>query len=581
MVVDIASTRKTISITEALLEMGVNKTHIQYVTERVKSTKEPLDKAAMDMGLISPELVARAISNVSNFHYFSPTDVEFIDKDEMMGFLLNKDSSFNIGKYNGYIPVGIKDNQLLIAVSSVEQINEARNTFFDYSTNIVIASPQTIQKVYRMFFSDTKSSFFEALRNFTKSSDEEDRQKVLEDFYCNLLKHGCYYGASDIKMWRSSSAGMISLKKEGRGELLCSISTEEYNSILELLKMKTSNSDKLKQEPKESKIDRTFVSDSAYKNYADIFDRYVFRVQLYMAPDTEWISTVIRINDSQSQVTDFSSLDFDEPSKALLRRWINSPTGMLLVTGPTGSGKTSVLYSLLREVDPISRSIFTVENPIEYRNGMWVQKLMEKSLGRDESEMARLMLNSLLREAPDVILFGEVRRDKELLDNVMDASNTGHLVLSTLHTNRAALTVLRLLDIGADPKTVASCLMGILAVRLIGILCPHCKEPDVRQQSVKAMDSISSYDSNTVIYRAVGCPHCNGQGYRGRKMVYEILNCGRVQDLIEQGAKSIKDIEQRGLVGLSMWNRALMLVAKGETSVDEVEKRIFNPELGV
>jgi len=195
--------------------------------------------------------------------------------------------------------------------------------------------------------------------------------------------------------------------------------------------------------------------------------------------------------------------------------------------------------------------------------------------------MARLMLNSLLREAPDVILFGEVRRDKELLDNVMDASNTGHLVLSTLHTNRAALTVLRLLDIGADPKTVASCLMGILAVRLIGILCPHCKEPDVRQQSVKAMDSISSYDSNTVIYRAVGCPHCNGQGYRGRKMVYEILNCGRVQDLIEQGAKSIKEIEQRGLVGSSMWNRALMLVAKGETSVDEVEKRIFNPELGV
>lgn len=580
MTVDINTTEKPVHFTDVLLELGVNRKHVKYLTERVKLTNEPYDKASMDMGLISPEIIALAISKIAKRRYLKPNEVDKINVHALKMFLKLRNPDFKIDSFEGYIPAYVENNKLFIAVSSVNQMNLANNSYYDYQKEYVIASSQTIQKLYRFAFSNAKEDFFDSIDKLRKMDDEIDAQDVLEGLYCNLLKLGCYTGVSDIKIWRSSAAGMISFKKEGRGELLCTLSIPEYEAITGLLKTKSSNSDKIKFEPKETKIDKLWFSNVAFhKMYADIFDRYVFRVQIYIAPDTEWLSTVIRINDSQSQVTDFSSLDFDDESKKLLRRWINSPTGLFLVTGPTGSGKTSVLYSMLREIDPVDRGVFTVENPIEYKNGMWIQKLMEKSKDRSEGEMARLMLNSLLREAPDVILFGEVRRDKETLDIVMDASNTGHLVLSTMHTKSAPDTILRLLDIGADSKSIASTLMGILAVRLIGLLCT-CKKEDTTSSTEKLFEHYSVKPEK--IYRAVGCPLCNDTGYRGRKMVYEILDCGKVRGHIESGAKSLKDITNKGLLNnKSMWDRGIAMIANGETSIEEVEKRIFNPELEV
>lgn len=575
---------RTMALHEALIELGANKTHVKYVIDRVKSTNEPFDRAVKDMGLISPELVAKAMGLVHRYDYFAPQQADTLDFTELDQFLKAKLVGFRIETYRDFMPVGVQNGSLLVAVSAIESMKDARNDLHEFNIIFVFASLQTIQKVYRLYFSDTKSSFFRALKHFRAVDSDDDRQGALETLYCSLLKHGCYYNASDIKMWRSHSAGMIAFKKEGRGELLCTITPDEYDTVLELLKTKTPNSDSLKNEPKESKIDRSTFSPAITKQYPDVFERYVFRVQLYMAPDTEWLSTVIRINDSQSQVTDFSSLEMDEETKFTLRRWINSPTGLVLVTGPTGSGKTSVLYSMLREIDPIERSVSTVENPIEYRNGMWVQKLMDKSNQRTESETARIMLNSLLREAPDVILFGEVRRDKELLDNVMDASNTGHLVLTTLHTKSAAATLLRLLDIGADPKTIASCLLGILAVRLIGILCPKCKTEDGRQEIIEAVNKSKPTvepEVRQIIYKSKGCSHCNFTGYKGRKMIYEVMNCGRIQSQIEQASFSMKEVERMGLINKSLWERAMILVARGETSFEEAERRVFNPELEI
>lgn len=570
-------TNKQSSMEEVLISLGVSKKIIDSVLLRVKYTKENLPAAALDMGLISPEIIAQAIAKRHGHPYMAPSNINRIDPAIS--------NQFPLDTFGGFVPIKVAENKVIVAVDSMENANRARHSFHEHSCELAIASGHTIQAIFRQFFSNSKRDFFQALDKYINArlnvKDEDNLDTHLEDVYCTLLRHACYYGASDIYIWRSASAGMIRLKKDGRGELLCAVPLPVYESIINALVSKVSQSDKLKREPQEAKIDKSFVSDAKLKLYYDVFTRYNYRVQLYNAPDTDWTSTVIRVNDGQSTITDFKSLDFDAKSQMLIKEWLSAPTGLILVTGPTGSGKTTTLYSMLKEIDPIERPLFTVENPVEYRNGMWVQKVMASSGDRDEGEMSRLMLKSLLREAPSAILYGELRDDKELATNIMNASNTGHLVFTTLHTNSASRSVLRLLDMGVNPQSIAACLLGVIAVRLVGLLCEFCKEPDDRESTIEQLKDIYDPEKDaSKIYKAVGCPHCNGHGYRGRKMLYEIINGSRITKHIQHGS-TFSEIEKDGLFGDSMWSRGLAMVANGSTSIDEVKKNIFNPHIDV
>ncbi len=251
---------------------------------------------------------------------------------------------------------------------------------------------------------------------------------------------------------------------------------------------------------------------------------------------------------------------------ACLQRVLQLPHGIVLVTGPTGSGKTSTLYTALQEINDSERKIVTIEDPIEYQlRGVNQIQVSEKS----GLTFAR-GLRSILRHDPDVILIGEIR-DQETAQIAVQASLTGHLVFSTLHTNDAPGAITRLVDMGVEPYLVASSLEAVLAQRLVRLLCPHCKQPDTGPAAAAFKTSLGLAGGITV-YKAVGCRECRQTGYHGRRAIFEWMDTNaEIRQLILQNASS--DLLRAAAMRSGMRTLAedgRRLVQDGLTTIDEI-----------
>lgn len=565
------------SIEEILVKLGANPKYVKEAIKRKADTGESLPVVVRDMGLVSQEMVAKAIAQSAGYRYFSREDAEVLDL-EVAAKLLKTMGSMKNFNFTDFIPIGIKeDGGLEIAVDSQDRANEARNTFIAFRPSIVIASAQTILFTYRRYFARTEEEFKKTVEKYLSDAALQklgENGPVTFMLLCSLLRHACYVGASDIYLWPTKCVGKIALKIDGKGQHFATLRPAVYVAMMTLLMGSCKLTDALKLGPQEAKIEFPSAPDEIKSAFKDIFSRFHFRMEAVMSPDGMSTSAVIRVNDSQGTETDFSSLPFDEDARELILSNITAPTGLILVTGPTGSGKTTTLYSTLREINPIERRTFSVEYPIEYRNGMWIQHELPrpKDLGdgkkQTEGEIAREYLKALLRSAPDVILLGEVRDDLELVKTLLAAANTGHLVFTTLHTNSAAKAILRLLELGASREALAAVLRLAIAQRLLAKLCEHCKKPDERPATRKLLTE-NGIEVATP-FRHTGCSHCGDTGYRGRRMIYEILDARRVREHIERG-ESISKIEAEGITRTeTMWHRGLQLVAAGVTSVDEL-----------
>jgi general secretion pathway protein E len=237
------------------------------------------------------------------------------------------------------------------------------------------------------------------------------------------------------------------------------------------------------------------------------------------APSIHGESVVMRILDRSKLALDFGALGFDPVLSARLREAIAQPHGIVLVTGPTGSGKTTTLYAALAELNAPDRKLLTVEDPIEYRLPGVVQTQVNPAIGFTFGAALR----SFLRQDPDVMMVGEIR-DTETAQIAVQAALTGHMILSTLHTNTAAGAVSRLLDMGVEPFLLGSVLTGVLAQRLVRRLCEACRTPvDVADGAPDAFRPILSAQGVTRVYHATGCPRCGGSGYAGRIALLEFL----------------------------------------------------------
>ncbi len=240
-------------------------------------------------------------------------------------------------------------------------------------------------------------------------------------------------------------------------------------------------------------------------------------VRVSTMPSSNGERVVLRLLDKKAGRLDLSQLGMDPATLTALDELIHKPHGIILVTGPTGSGKTTTLYGALGRLNDRSRNILTVEDPIEYQiDGIGQTQVNTKV----EMTFAR-GLRAILRQDPDVVMVGEIR-DLETAEIAVQASLTGHLVLSTLHTNTAVGAVTRLHDMGIEPFLLSSSLLGVLAQRLVRVLCDHCKEPyapDAKQCELFGLDPQAGH----VFHRARGCPDCNGLGYRGRTGIYELV----------------------------------------------------------
>ena len=279
-------------------------------------------------------------------------------------------------------------------------------------------------------------------------------------------------------------------------------------------------------------------------------------------------SVVMRILDRSSLLLGMEELGFSDLNLQRVRHYITQPNGIMLLTGPTGSGKTTTLYACLSELNRPFRKIITVEDPIEYQitgiNQVQVQDDISLSFSR--------ILRSMLRQAPNVIMIGEIR-DFETAEIAIQASLTGHLVFSTLHTNDAPSAVTRLIDQGVKPFLVASALRSVLAQRLVRRICDNCKEPFKTDMSKLKLFNIDKEKlANHSLYHGTGCGKCKGTGYRGRIAITELFEINTdIQKLIYKkvSAKQIRELaRQNGMVTLR--EDGIDKVIKGITTVDEI-----------
>ena len=293
-------------------------------------------------------------------------------------------------------------------------------------------------------------------------------------------------------------------------------------------------------------------------------------VRVSTLPSGHGERVVLRLLDKQAGRLDLSHLGLTTDLHEKLNNTIKKPHGIILVTGPTGSGKTTTLYASLSELNNSSRNILTVEDPIEY----FLDGIGQTQVNAKVDMTFARGLRAILRQDPDVVMVGEIR-DLETAQIAVQASLTGHLVFSTLHTNTAVGAITRMRDMGVEPFLLASSLLGVLAQRLVRVLCDDCKEPHVATSMEYEQLNLAQFGSGLTdaptIYSAKGCPACNGSGYIGRSGIYEFIvldntfrsmvhDIGAEQELEEYARKISPSIRQDGV----------RLVLQGKTTLEEV-----------
>ena len=292
-------------------------------------------------------------------------------------------------------------------------------------------------------------------------------------------------------------------------------------------------------------------------------------VRLSTMPVQYGEAVVMRLLDQTTGILDLEQLGLGEAMAARLRRLIHMPHGIILVTGPTGSGKTTTLYAALRELNTAERKIITVEDPVEYRLSRVNQVQVQEKIGLTFARVLR----TALRQDPDVVMVGEMR-DLETAQIGLRAAITGHLVLSTLHTNSAVGTVSRLLDMGAPAYLLASALRAVVAQRLVRRVCPDCREPVApdTQQQVWLESALGAGKVPEQFFHGTGCNQCGGTGYRGRVGVYELLelDAAMVAALRNSDLQGFSEAVQRNEGFHSLAEQALAYAIEGVTSLDEV-----------
>ena len=278
-------------------------------------------------------------------------------------------------------------------------------------------------------------------------------------------------------------------------------------------------------------------------------------------------NVVLRILDRQKGIVPLDQVGLDDAQLDQLKLMIARPEGIILVTGPTGSGKTTTLYSVLNHINEEGINIMTLEDPVEYPMSMIRQTSVAETAKLDFANGVR----SMMRQDPDVILVGEIR-DADTAEMAFRAAMTGHQVYSTLHTNSAIGAVPRLLDIGVLPDIMAGNIIGVVAQRLVRKLCPHCKKPYKPEAHETRLLGLADDAPPPTLYRASGCEHCEYQGYRGRQAIMELLRMDADLDELVARRATNREIKQAALAKgfRTLAEDGLRRVREGSTSLEEV-----------
>lgn len=460
-------------------------------------------------------------------------------------------------------------NDEVTAFSSERYLVQASNYYNKLETKypFLLLDEESYERLYNKFLELRTDKTIETMQEDGVQGDEEDISLVdflrtssdiltseesapIIKFVNALFYQAIKKRASDIHIEVQENKGEVRFRIDGMLSKNADLDKKIVNLIISRIKVISNLDISEKRIPQDG---RTQIKISG-----EVLD-----VRVSVLPTFYGERVVMRILMQSSQIPQIDELGFDKSIITNVKKLLQSSHGIILVTGPTGSGKTTSLHSFLREVEEPYKNLITVEDPVEYKSDKIAQIQVNEKVGLTFAAALR----SILRQDPDVIMIGEIR-DEETADIAVRAALTGHLVFSTLHTNSAAATISRLADMGIEPFLISSSLLGILAQRLVRILCRECKEEDVLAESFQKDYNLSK---EAKIYKAKGCSRCNYSGFSGRKSIGELLVLDdALRDLLKETTDehSIKnELRKSGFHTLSDQLRELLLA--GETSLDE------------
>ncbi len=479
----------------------------------------------------------------------------------------------------GMVCFQIKNKQLAVAIlDNTENVLKVIKDFEkqEYEIKLFVCSTSSLEYAFGKYslVAKTREVITDVLEigNYTKVEfkDLKDALNQMDENNISLInatifKSAIFAGVSDIHISPKETEAVLKFRIDGVLFDVASISSSLYLKLRDRIKLLA----RLKLNIQDGPQDGRFTIKDNDQDYQS---------RTSSIPSLFGEILVMRILSQKAIALSLGDLGLDSDEVKLMEGVISGPNGMVLVTGPTGSGKTTTLYSILKEKAKPGVNIITIEDPIEYQMKGINQTQVDEKRGYDFQDG----LKSILRQDPDTIMVGEIR-DKETANIAIQASLTGHLVLSTLHTNESAGTIARLMEFEIENDIIASSLKLIVSQRLLRKLCPHCKEEYVMdedtQEEIKKAISILSPKSNFVapkeikkLYRSKGCPKCNNLGYKGQVGIFELLFINdNINELIKN-RNSIAEIREMAIKDgmVPLFHDGLAKVLKGETSLEEL-----------
>ncbi len=474
--------------------------------------------------------------------------------------------SRNTALQNKFLPIAMKDGVLTVAICDpldFVALSAIKSIYTGEVCFILVDKDQLIAKIQSLAATNSTTNVLRDINETAANGGEETSADIEEiqnapavKLVDLLLNEAILYRASDIHIEPYEKSVRVRYRIDGSLVDRAKFTVESYPAICARLKILSGINIAERRIPQDGRINLT-IQDTDYD----------FRVSTL--PTVYGEKFAIRILDKSAFNFTRTELGFTEQENAVVDRILAHPYGIVLLTGPTGCGKSTTLYSFLKELNKDDVNIVTVEDPVEYT----LHGINQTQVNTKANLTFAAALRSILRQDPNIIMIGEIR-DEETAQIAIRAAITGHLVFSTLHTNDAPGSINRLIDMGVEPYLVADAVVGVITQRLVKRLCPQCKTAALTTPAEMAMLKL---DKPVEIYHPNGCPFCNNTGYRGRTAVHEIMYMNdKLRNAINDKTylENLRDLSvENGMVPL--WNACCALVLDGVTSVNEL-MALFN-----
>lgn len=528
----------------------------EVLTAQKESGGKRFGEMVVEKGFITEVNLAKALSTKLRVPFVDLGNIE-IDEDAV------RKIPENLAKKYTVIAINIQGRRLTVATDDPINFNILEDIKMQtgMDTIPVLATKTAINKaIGKLYSMENVDSVLESVTQFRdiEAEDEESKDRVesapIVKLATTIVENSYRAEATDIHIEPFKTYTRIRIRVNGDLVELMNVSNVVHNALTTRLKLISGMNIAEKRIPQDGR-------------FTQVVDGTTLDVRVSSLPTVNGEKIVIRIlSTGQIALRKITDLGMSDYNYQLFESMIKCPHGVILVTGPTGSGKTTTLYAALGELAKPHVNVITVEDPVEKA----IDGINQVQVNAKAGMTFAAALRSILRQDPDIVMIGEMR-DSETADIGIRAAITGHLVLSTLHTNDAASTIVRLVDMGVAPYMVATSLIGVIAQRLVKVLCPKCKRPRLSTDEENKLMKIDP-SQPIQVFEACGCAECNNTGYRGRTAIHEIIHCTAGISTIVARNGSKEEIEEQAKINGTklLRDNVSELVQKGVTSMDEL-----------